>query len=120
MSEQGQSLRVVVSLREDARRRVFSILAGVSARERGRLASAVVDEFARAGFFNSGIEQHYSAADFARLVGRSRAYIVQQIEAGRIAPAFRDRGGFLIPASAGERWLASQEVGAASRLEVAA
>lgn len=113
-------VQVSLSLREDAARRVFSLLEVVPARERRRVALAVVEDFQRAGFFNFGIEQHYSAADFARLVGRSRAYIVQEIEAGRISPAFRDGGGFLIPASAGERWLESRRLGRSIVPEVVA
>ncbi len=63
--------------------------------------------FARELFFrlSRDVEQHYSAADAATLLGRTPEYVVQQIRKHQFARVSRDGGGWLIPASSIQRWL---------------
>lgn len=52
------------------------------------------------------IEQHYNATRVAALLGRCDEWVVRRIKAGDFGPVSRDDGGWLIPASSVNRYLA--------------
>lgn len=95
----------------DAARRVaLARLVWLPVRSRERAAASVAEALWRAGFFSGQVEQHYSAARVAELVGRCPEHVVSQVKAGQFGPVFRDAGGWIIPASGVQRWLASRLV----------
>jgi len=114
-------LRVEFGSVEDARRAVFSVLmeTGLTERERSRTAGAVVSRLRSAGLLGQVIEQHYSAAQVAGLLGRCAEYVVKLAKAGQFGPVARDEGGWIIPASGVQSWLSSRTV-STSRKEIAA
>ena len=102
-----QVLRVEFGRAEDARRVVFRLLGGLlPERLRARAAARVAAELRDAGLLGSSVEEHYSAADLARRIGRSAEYLVSEIAARRLWPVLRDARGYLIPASSVNAWLA--------------
>jgi hypothetical protein len=102
---------VVFSSLEDARRVVFSELAGVlPARDQARLAGVVAARLRDAGLLGSCIEQHYSAAQVAALLGRSPAWAVKRAKAGEFGPVVWD-DGLLISASGFHGYLSARIVG---------
>jgi len=101
--------RVHFSSLEDARRVVFSILAGsLPARDQSRLASVIAARLRDAGLLGSCVEQHFSAAQVAALLGRSPAWAVKRAKAGEFGPVAWD-DGLLIPAS-GVNWYLSVRI----------
>jgi hypothetical protein len=110
-------LRVEVSVVEDARRAVFCCFAGVLPDpKRMQVATVLTRALRAAGLLGQSIEQHYSAADVARLLGRSPDWVLARIRAGDFGACSRD-SEWLIPASGVQSWLAdhlsrAQEVAA--------
>jgi hypothetical protein len=100
-----QETRVIFDAWSDARNVVFKALEGLPPRERSRLASAVVDALRGAHLLAQAVEQHYSAVQFAALLGRSDEYVMGLIRKGLLKPVMRDGRGWLIPASTCQRWL---------------
>lgn len=111
MSEpaQLQAVRVEFSAVEDARRVVVEALASVPERQRSRLAAVVVAALRDAGSLGATIEQHYSAQDCARLLGRSARHITDECKRGNFGRVFFDAGGWMIPASGVQAWLERRE-----------
>lgn len=95
------SLRVQVSVVDDARAVVFLALEQASSpAAKERLANEITRRLRAAGLLASGLEQHYSAADAARLLGdRSAAWAVKHAKLGDFGPVVCDGGNWLIPAS---------------------
>lgn len=114
-------IRVECSRAEAASSVVFSCLEGVDLPERARkrLAADVARELAAAGFFDVGVEQHFSATRVAELLSRSPEYVVQQLGSGAFGPVGRDGAGWLIPSSVVVRWLLAHQVAANNKREVA-
>lgn len=105
--------RVEFSLAEECRRAVVAALeeAGIPRRPAGVAASRVVDRVRAAGLLHGDVERHYSARQVAELLGRSPAFVVGLIRAGALRPVYRDGGGWMIPASAVNTWLAGVAYG---------
>jgi hypothetical protein len=56
------------------------------------------------------IEQHFSAAQVAGLIGRCPEYVSAGARRGEFGRVFRDARGWIIPASGVRAWLAAREV----------
>lgn len=111
-----QATRVVFGVWDDARRAAFLTLDGTEPRMRGRLASRVADSLRDAGLLAHAVEQHYSAVQFASLLGRSDEHIMQLIRVRKLAPVMRDGRSWLIPASTCQRYLDEHTFGESSRI----
>lgn len=101
-------LRVELSACDDARRAVFSVLAGpggLSQAQARRLAGLVAVELRANRLLSCSLEQHFKASEVALLVSRSLEHVVQQAKAGEFGQVMRDAGGWLIPASGVQAWL---------------
>lgn len=97
--------RIQLSTLDDARRVVLDLLDCVPERSRGRLAGQVVAALRDAGLLAASIEEHYSAAQVARFLGRSAEWVSDRARAGDFGRVVRDDGGWLIPASGVQRYL---------------
>lgn len=105
-------VRVVVEFSAPAsvRAAVFEILEDLPHRQRAKLANQIADRLRRAGLLACGIEQHLRAVDVARLLSRTPEFVVKEAKAGRLGPVARDDGGWLIPASGVQSWLAARMI----------
>jgi hypothetical protein len=113
--------RVQFGVTEDARRAVFAALAPVEdARRRARLANEVTSALRAEDLLAQSVEQHYNARQVADLVSRHPDYIAAQAKAGKFGPVMRDDGGWLIPASGVQAWLAARVFSGSVKLEVGA
>lgn len=110
-------MRVSVGTLEDARRAVFSVLQGFDHRKRAQVCAGVVESLRAAGVLGAVVDQHYSAAELARLLGRCPEYVSDQARKGAFGPVMRDAKGWLIPASGVNRWLAGLVVTSPAELE---
>lgn len=103
-------LRVEFSLVESVRRVVFLELAGLPARQRSVLAVAITRRLRDEHALRSGVEECYEAGELGALWGRSREWVVRTFFAAGTMPwgrIHRDGGGWLIPASVAEAYLAA-------------
>ena len=114
-------MRVEFSSVEDVRRVLFLELegAGLSQRERSRVAGVLTGKLRAAGLLAGSVEQHYSAVQVAALLNRGDDYVCRLARSGKFGPVMRDDGGWIIPASGVQAWLASVTVASSSE-EVAA
>lgn len=119
MSEVLSPVRVVFSSLEDARRVVFSRLAGLSPEKRARVASLIAADLRDAGLLGCSVEQHYKGVDVAALLSRTPEWVRGAAERGLFGEVFKDDGGWLIPASGVHAYLASHSVGSAPMERVA-
>lgn len=101
------ALRVQVSCVEDCRRAVFLGLqdAGLSPARQRAVALGITDRLRAQGLLASSVEQLYKASEVALLVSRSPEYVVKEAKRGGFGVAYRDDGGWLIPASGVQAWL---------------
>lgn len=116
-------VRVQFGVQEDARRVALDLLAGcgdLDSRQQARLAAELVARLRDAGLLQQSVEQHYSALEAGRLVGRGKKYMQAEARAGRIPGAKIDDGGWLLPASGLQRWLDAKLFSAAKSSEVQA
>lgn len=103
-------MRVQFSSLEDVRRVLFSALNGiVTSRQQSRLASVIAATLRDAGLLGSSVEQHYSAAQVASLLGRSPAWVVKHAKLSHFGPVSWD-DGLLIPASGVNAYLDEHRV----------
>lgn len=121
MSEVKLAVRVEFGSLEDCRRAIFLNLTGVvlDERKRAKAAGSIAAALRDGGLIAGSVEQHYSAAQVAALLGRCPEYVVHEAKAGRFGRVCRDARGWLIPASGVEAWLADHTV-ILHRMEVAA
>lgn len=113
--------RVQFGVVEDARRVALQALAAVpDARLRARLAGEVTTALREAGALAQAVEQHYNARQVAELIARCPDYVCAQAKAGAFGPVMRDDGGWLIPASGVQAWLARRVFTGSRANEVAA
>lgn len=109
MSTKHQVVRVQFSAVEDCRRVVFDILveSGLSECKARRMAGVISARLRDTGHLGSSLEQHYSAADAAALMGgRCSAWAVKHARMGDFGPVSCDGGDWLIPASGLQAYLA--------------
>ena len=98
-------LEVRVSPVDDLRAAVFSVLAELPDRKRAAVTSRILQVLKSGRWLAGNIDQHYSAADAARLLGRCPEYIAREAKSGRLGVVYRDDGGWIIPASGLQAWL---------------
>ena len=115
ISEPRTALAPVVEVRfssaNDVRAAIFLILDEFPARQRSKLASKVAALLRDGRWLADPVESHYNATSTAAKLGRSPEFIVKECKAGRFGRVFRDNGGWLIPASGIEEWLAQRIYG---------
>ena len=107
---------VKIDLWRDGRAALLGALAELPVRQRSRLATAALYALRTAGFFGGWIEYHYSATDFATLIGRSDEYVMRLIRNRELQPVSEDARGWMIPASTGQAWLDSRRFGKSTTL----
>lgn len=100
--------RVEFSVVEDVRRALFLELEGLPERQRSKLALRLTAKLRDGGWLTSGVEQHFKAVETAALISRTPEFVVKQCKAGRFGPVYRDDGGWLVPASGVQSWLAER------------
>lgn len=101
-------LQVECSTVEQVRRVVFSELEGLTGPKRA-LAVRITRALRAGGWLRSSVEECFEAGELGQLWGRSREWVVRTFYAAGSMPwgeIARDGGGWLIPASVAEHYLA--------------
>ena len=115
----GNVVQVEFGPVEEARRVVLAALGeAVSPAQAARLASVVTARLRNAGLLG-GVERHYSAATTGLLLSRSPEHVVAQIKLGRFGVCYRDDGGWLVPESGVQGWLAARVFSGSQKLTTA-
>jgi hypothetical protein len=114
--ESSKQLEGVVSVRfstlEETRAALFLELADLPPRQRSALAARITAQLRDRGLIQQSVEQHFNATQTGQLVSRSPEHIVKECKAGRFGRVYRDDGGWLVPASGIQSWLACRIFGA--------
>lgn len=113
----AQVVEVRFSSVQDVRAAIFSILDEFPARQRSKLASKLAALLRDGRWLADPVESYYNATSTAAKLGRSPEFIVKECKSGRFGRVFRDDGGWLIPASGIESWLARRVYGEVVALE---
>lgn len=97
--------RTILEVWAEARRAVYTALSCLGPRERGPVATRIVDTLRDGGFLAVAVEYHYSGLVVSELLGRSDEYVNVRCKNGVLSPVSRDGRGWLIPASTLQRYL---------------
>lgn len=101
--------QVECSTVESVRRVIFSELTGLSPQQQRLVAIRITRRLRDERWLRSAAEECYEAGELARLWGRSREWVVRTFCADGAMPwgaISRDGGGWLVPASVAEHYLA--------------
>jgi hypothetical protein len=101
-----QITRIAFAPVEDVRVLFLRLLDFIPERKRAALAARLADALQARGLLSGGLQPHYTAVQVGQLLSRGPEWVAARVKAGDFGPCSRDDGGWLIPASGVNAYLA--------------